>query len=357
MTTASHKPAVPSQIKRVTGAWTGVLRDWLDQQNQPAPQLRAALARYAGDDRVPVPVWRQLLAQGLALAPEQGAPELDVGAVVQPSHLGVLGYLVLASETLGDAMVAYQRYERLFYGVSLADIELRQQEAEIRWPATSEPLGQQADGVAIAALVTFLRRQLHASPPPTAIAFRGRVTDSQARAYEVFFGCPVRFGDSHVRVCFPLESLQLSMPRRDPTLRRLLDRQAQALLRALPADAPMAAQLQPVLLRLLATGEPTLARAARSLHMAPRTLQRRLASQGLSWQQWLDRSREQLARDYLKDPGLSLTDIALLLGFSEQSAFTRAYRRWTGGSPGKDRASLAGVSHCGASHPAPSFTD
>ena len=73
------------------------------------------------------------------------------------------------------------------------------------------------------------------------------------------------------------------------------------------------------------------------MHMSPRTLQRRLARYQLSWQQWLDRNREQLARQYLDDTSLTLTDIALLLGFSEQSAFTRAYRRWTGNSHGRER--------------------
>jgi AraC-like DNA-binding protein len=91
------------------------------------------------------------------------------------------------------------------------------------------------------------------------------------------------------------------------------------------------------LLRLLADGEATLGRAASVLHLAPRTLQRRLAKHGLSWQQWLDRNREQLARQYLQDPGLGLSDIALLLGFSEQSAFNRAFRRWVGVSPGRYR--------------------
>ncbi|TVP53980.1 MAG: AraC family transcriptional regulator [Halomonadaceae bacterium] len=326
-----------TQVMRVTGAWTGLLSEWLRQQGLPQHPLQAALARYAGDDKVPIPVWRDLLAQGLATAPGQCAPELAVGALVQPAHLGVLGYLVLASDTLGDAMLAYQRYERLFYGVNLATIDLSGTDAEIRWPAAEQALGQQADGVAIAALVTFLRRQLHNPPPPTRVTFRGVVSDQAAAAYRSFFGCPVLFGDSHVRVQFPLASLQLTMPRRDPTLHTLLDRQAQALLRALPASTPMETQLQQALLRLLAAGEPTLVKAAEQLHMAPRTLQRRLAGHGLSWQQWLDNSREQLARNYLADPGLSLNDVALLLGYSEQSAFNRAYRRWRGRSPGRDR--------------------
>lgn len=330
-----------ARVIRVTGAWTGLLTDWLDREGLDAGPLRMVLARWASRDNVPVPVWRDMLARGLALVPDRVAPELGVGACVLPGHVGVLGYLVLASDTLGEAMLAYQRYETLFYGASLAEIEVVGDQAEMRWPSSDNELGQQADGVAIAALVTFMRRQIDQPPPPSAVSFLEKVDAETAQAYEAFFGCPVTWNDSHVRVRFPLHYLGLPMPRRDPTLRELLDRQARALLRALPESSGQSSntdrQLQQVLLKLLADGEPTLARAASAMHMSPRTLQRRLARHQLSWQQWLDRSREQLARQYLADPSLTLTDIALLLGFSEQSAFTRAYRRWSGNSPGRER--------------------
>ncbi|MDI9244164.1 AraC family transcriptional regulator [Marinobacter sp. CHS3-4] len=322
---------------RVTGAWTGLLADWLDQQQLEAESLRLELDRWSDQDNVPVEVWRRLLAQGLALRPEQPAPELAVGACVTPSHVGVLGYLVLATDTLGEAMLAYQRYETLFYGTSLAQIDVGEEDAEIRWPPSDNELGQQADGVAIAALVTFLRRQIDEPPPPSAISFLHSVDADSAEAYEAFFGCPVTWQDSHVRVRFPLRYLDLPMPRRDPTLRRLLDRQARAMLQALPQSSEADRRMQRVVLRMLSDGEPTLAKVARAMHMSPRTLQRRLSRHGLSWQQWLDRSREQLAHQYLEDPSLTLADVALLLGYSEQSAFNRAYKRWTGRSPGRDR--------------------
>ncbi|GAA3966068.1 helix-turn-helix domain-containing protein [Allohahella marinimesophila] len=326
-----------AQVMRVTGAWTGLLRDWLDEEHFDALDLRSALARWSREDNVPVPVWRELIERGVALATGNPAAELSIGACVTPAHVGVLGYLVLASDTLGEAMLAYQRYERLFYGVSIAELEAIDDVIEIRWPPDSSGLGQLGDGVAIAALLTFLQRQMDKPPPISAVSFRGSVDALTASAYETFFGCPVTFEDTYVRVRFPQTYLSISMPRRDPTLRRLLDRQAQALLRALPGSSEVERILQQILLRLLADGEPTLNRAAKAMHMSPRTLQRRLSQHGLSWQQWLDRSREQLAEQYLADPGLSLSDIALLLGFSEQSAFTRAFRRWSGLSPGRFR--------------------
>ena len=71
-----------------------------------------------------------------------------------------------------------------------------------------------------------------------------------------------------------------------------------------------------------------------------RTLQRRLTQRQLTWRELLDRTREQLARHYLADRSLTLGDIALLLGFSEHSAFSRAYRRWTGTTPARTRKQM-----------------
>ncbi|SFL85276.1 helix-turn-helix domain-containing protein [Marinobacter zhejiangensis] len=327
-------------VIRVTGAWVGLLMDWLDREGLEAKALRVAVERWSSEETVPVPVWRNLLDQAVELAPGHLAPELAIGRGVMPGHVGALGYLALASDTLGEAMLAYQRYENLFYGVNLAQVSVEGSEVEIRWPREGNELGQRADGVGIAALVTFMRRQLDNPPPPSSISFMEGVAPGAAMAYEQFFECPVRWHDSHVRVRFPVSYLTQPMLSRDPALRVLLDRQAQALVRALPSDSAMDRQLQQVLLRLLAEGEPTLARASAAMHMSPRTLQRRLAGHGLSWQQWLDRSREQLASQYLQDPALSLSDVALLLGFSEQSAFTRAFRRWTATSPGRFRQSV-----------------
>lgn len=324
-------------LMRVTGAWTGLLQDWLDTKRLAAPELRAVLARWRNQETVPIPIWRELLSRGLLLAGDQDAPELAVGAGVNPSHVGVLGYLVMASDTLGEAIFAYQRYERLLYGVSLAEVEVFKDEAEIRWPCIEPELGQQADGVSIAALISFLRRQLQNPPPPSRISFRGALTAQAHTAYQHFFNCPVVTEDSHVRVRFPVAQLNLTLPTRDPMLRELLDRQAQAMLRVLPVETELDQSLHQLLPKLLSDGRSSLEEAAERLHMSPRTLQRRLAARGLSWQAWLDRSREELALHYLQDPGLNLSDTALLLGFSEQSAFTRAYRRWTGTTPGRAR--------------------
>ena len=131
---------VVNGLMRVTGAWTGLLTDWLDREGLTAPRLRAQLARFAPDDVVPLPAWREALAQAAALRPGVPALGLQIGAGVQPRHLGVLGYLVAASDNLGEAMRVYLAYERLFYGANLALVSRRGDEVEIAWhsPAVAE---------------------------------------------------------------------------------------------------------------------------------------------------------------------------------------------------------------------------
>jgi AraC-like DNA-binding protein len=321
-----------SVLMRVTGAWTRLLTDWLDAQHLQALSVRSLLARYAPDDVVPLPVWREALRQAVALRPDLVAPGLAIGAGILPHHVGVLGYLVLASDNLAEAMRAYQRYERLFYGVDLAEVCLHGNEVEIRWPA-DDTTGDLADETAIAALVTFLRKQIDNPPPPTHVAFVFQASPERAQACEAFFECPVTFGASHTSVCFPIAYLSIPMPHREPGLRALLDRQARALLDALPDPNAFDKAVQQTLVRMLPDGDASVDKVAAALHQSTRTLQRRLADSGMTWQQLLDRTREQLARQYLRDRNLSLAEIALLLGYSEQSAFTRSFKRWTGRTP------------------------
>lgn len=317
-------------IHRVTGSWTQLLIHWLDTEQLAAPDIRRQLATFAADDAVPIQHWQQCLTQAALLRPQQTHIGLTIGAAIQPSHMGVLGYLVVASSTLGEAMLTYQRYERLFYGVDLAEITSTADAVEIRWREAG--VGTLADEVAIAALVTFVKRQLAEAGHPLQVGFAHGYAHG-SRALEDFFQCPVDLNAPYVYVRFPLTLLTQPLRHADPALRALLDRQAQALLQALPESDEFHRKIQHTLLKHLPDGQISLERLAKDLHQSPRTLQRRLAARGLTWQQLLDRTRRELAQQYLQDPALSLSEIAMLLGYSEQSAFSRAYRRWTQNAP------------------------
>jgi AraC-like DNA-binding protein len=103
----------------------------------------------------------------------------------------------------------------------------------------------------------------------------------------------------------------------------------------------VATRCQASLLEQLSSGELSEEQMAQRLHMSRRTLQRKLAEAQTTYQKLLEDTRRDLALRYLEDPRHSITDITFLLGFSQQSAFTRAFRRWTGMSPTDYRAAHA----------------
>lgn len=325
---------------KINGAWTQILSDWLDQQNLIAPQLRSQLDSLSATDQISVARWQALLQQAVALRPNAVAPGLAIGSLVQPRHVGMLGYLVLSCSTLGDALLAYHRYESLFYGDQLAQVHSDGAQIQIAWPQIAST-GTLADSVSISALIRFLTRLVAELPPPTAVEFVfAEPNTADCAAFNAFFRCPVHFGCRHTRITFPTHLMQIPLRHSDSGLRELLNRQADALLHARPNSAPFERSLQQLLARLLPEGRGNLPAMASAMHLSERTLQRRLAQRQLTWRTLLDNTRATLAEDYLADGSLSLADIALLLGFSEHSAFSRAYQRWTGKTPGRARRQL-----------------
>ena len=151
--------------------------------------------------------------------------------------------------------------------------------------------------------------------------------------YQQFVQCPIAFDQPQLELHFPVDYLRLSVTNSDPALKQLLEQQAQTLLSVLPQQVDFFDRLQQAMVKSVQGGEPTLETVARSLAMSRRTLHRRLQERGLVFKELLKAIRYQLARQYLAERHLTLAEIALLLGYSEQSAFSRAFRHWSGTTP------------------------
>ena len=165
---------------RVNGSYVRVLLDWLDQYQLSAPTLRAAVSRLAPGEQVPLIQWLDLLRRAYAVHPGDGRG-LEIGACISPDHVGVLGYLVQASDNLGQALYAYQRFESLFYGIRMAEVVIRGDEAEIGWPVYGGlSLGLLVDETAISALISFLRKIVPDAPNPAEGAFSSPTPDHPA---------------------------------------------------------------------------------------------------------------------------------------------------------------------------------
>ncbi|MFO0658260.1 MAG: helix-turn-helix transcriptional regulator [Polyangiaceae bacterium] len=125
-------------------------------------------------------------------------------------------------------------------------------------------------------------------------------------------------------------------------LSRVIERHAEALLLSLPElSSGVADRVRQALANGLSDGGVTLAEVAKRLKMSERSLQRKLASEGVSFDALLDEIRRDLALRYLSDRNIAIAEVAFLLGYSEPSPFHRAFKRWTGTTPSEARRARA----------------
>jgi AraC-like DNA-binding protein len=149
----------------------------------------------------------------------------------------------------------------------------------------------------------------------------------------------VRFAQADTAVVFRPDDLALPLPKADERLGAFLRDMANEALRERGAgEASPLDTLREIIARELQRGVPSLKIAARSMATSERTLRRRLEASGTSFRVLLDETRARLAREYVRDERLPLSEVAFMLGFSEPSAFHRAFKRWTGTTPSLFRA-------------------
>lgn len=321
----------------IPGTYVRMLFDFLDEQGvaaemllaEPAPLLDGAEPFYT------VLHWRTLLERS-ALRLQDPALGLRVGATITPIHLGALGYVLLASSEISEALERYVRYQRLIHDVSSVRWRMDDEVLQLEWSAESRKVGLLVNQCGLAALVQFARNITGTDVSPIAVHFI-EPEPADLTPYWALFRCPLRFGAVATRIDFAAEILALPLRQPDPALVAMLEHQVQRHLAAMPQLDDFAQQVRRCIAGRLFRGVPPLDGIANDLHISGRTLRRKLMQEGWTYRELLDETRLQAAYEYLRDIHLGLPEVALLLGYSEQSAFNRAFLRWTGYAPGSWR--------------------
>jgi len=323
----------------VSAALAELLVQFLAEQGLADAALHRELAAFEGQQRMPVEVWWSLLER-IAVLHGQPATGIAIGRLARPHHVGVLGYLAMSCATLGQALQRFQRFQPLLHNLTPTLAAQKGSDFELSWDPSYGRSRRLSDEVLVSAMLT-LARQLtgRADLRLRSVEFPGPAP-SEVAVYEQQLECAVRFEARALAVLLPLDALALPINTRDPHLMALLEQQAEALLRAAPQPDALLSALQNVIVAALQDGEPSFEQIAAKLEIPTRSLYRRLQERGLTYKGLLNDTRLQLARAYLADAKLRLPEIALLLGYSEQSAFTRAFKSWTGLAPLRYRKSL-----------------
>lgn len=261
---------------------------------------------------------------------------LQLGACVHPSHLGALGYAFLASSSLRTAFYRVQRFVHMVHGRLVATIDESPGHMRLSWELLAYyPYPHQFAESRLAGALTMARMNFGDELRPVRVSLT-REHPGNLTPWEEFFGCSVSFASEKDSITFAEGDMRrlLTTSNRDlVTLHEeMMERQSQ------PADrSGLFNRARATIVEELPTGRITEAQLAARLHMSPRTLRRRLREHGQTFRSVLAEVRKDLAQRYVRQPDYRMTEIAFLLGFSDSSAFSRAYRDWFGESPSMTR--------------------
>ncbi|HXU18325.1 MAG TPA: AraC family transcriptional regulator ligand-binding domain-containing protein [Terriglobales bacterium] len=240
----------------------------------------------------------------------------------------LLDYLIVTCETVGEGMHQLARYLRL--SEAPFSVEIRDEEDPIRIVY----LGIKDSFLAefeVALTIFHLRGETESSFHAEYVSFTHDPGD--VAEIEPSLGCPVRTKAAWLGLVVSPATWQLPLRRRDPVLHSVLRRNADELASRLADEDAVVHDLRRMLTNRLRQGDSDIATVARSMASSVRSLQRRLAAAGTSYQEVLDGTRREAADQYLSDVALSTSEVAYLLGYSEPAAFHRAFKRWHGSTP------------------------
>lgn len=255
---------------------------------------------------------------------------LAIADAIPAGAFGIVEYVCRTAPTVREALLQWVRYLNLLDDAVVVGLAIEGDRACLRVEVESEAPAPGAHELCFA-LVAQRVRQLSALPfRVTSVEFVHRAGDPAA--YRAWFDAPVVFGAPQNQLVFPAAALDANLISSDPALLAILTRAADELQARAPADPSLQAQVARVLRDSLRADEGHVEHIAKRLGLTPRSLQRRLKDEGTSFNLVREQVRRDLTQRYLADK-LSISEISFLLGFSEPSAFFRAFKRWTGMTP------------------------
>ena len=332
---------------------TGLLTAFMQDRNMCAPEVLQVLSFEKGKAAVTYQQWWN----ALALLREISNIEhigLELGKCFTPEYSGIVGYLSLSAANLKEAATHFEHFHQLLAGGTGVKIERRGDTICCQWLPAYCSANKDSDETLISALVSFARLVTkNNNLSPSAIGFM-HPQPSNISQYNDFFGCEIIFDCSALFIEVPIALGDTLSTTSNPTLGAILLQQAQSMLDVLPTSSnDIIANVRQCILDTLSA--PTLAvptlpalilpspalspleltqdTVAIHLGISSRTLHRKLAEKNMRFSTLLQEIRYQLAKQYLDKGELSISSVAHTLGYSEQSAFTRAFKNWSGMTP------------------------
>ncbi len=334
-------------VRKVTATWARQVADLLTDRGQPADLIlrEVGLARA----QIAAPDARIAFAKHVALI-EAAAEHLNdpcfglhFGASLDPLDAGAIAYLAANSPTLGEGLKNFATYLVTASEGARARLEPEGRQTRLIVEITDPKVArdQQFYEFALAAALNICRFIVGRRIAPDTVELM-HLRKTHLGEFRKYFDAPVVFGAGHYAVTLDQSLLATPCRSADPRLFRIVKAHCDELLKKSRQAKDLREEVEYLVGSLLPTGTATTAHVASTLGLSERTLSRRLAEQGATFREIIEAQRRRAAFRYLSDPAVRPTQVAYLLGYSEPSAFSHAFRRWTGQSPVEYRAKSVG---------------
>jgi len=306
----------------------------------PAPLFKAAgieLEQTSGDGiRYPVESMQQLWRMAVKASADP-CFGFVAGEQLQPAALHGLGFSWLASDTLRDALQRLVRFSRLISTAANIELEDSKDSAELLLmpPAGIKDFVPASIDAGLTGFLHMCRITAGNEINPSRVALN-RNKPACAKKVEAFFRCPVQYDADSYSLCFSKQLLDAPLVNANHELARINDQAVIDYLARFDRDS-ITMQVRSSIIERLHDGTPNQETIADSLHVSLRSLQRMLNKEETNYKTLLESTRQELALHYIRETYRSLGEITYLLGFSEPSNFTRAFKRWTGKTPAEYR--------------------
>lgn len=274
-----------------------------------------------------------LLEQMAALDRDPKTLPLRTGASMRCDEYGALGLAMKSALTLRGTYERAIRYAIVLTSVAGYELERTPEGAYMHLRRSGERrLGMRLSNEATIASIATIAREVSTQPLRLLGVFFQHPSPG-GEEHRNFFGCPAYFDAPRDALWLSNDMLDTPNQVGDEGISRFFDAHLREEIQKWQAPPTLEQEVKSYVSRVLSEGVPTISETAQKLAMSGRTLQRRLSENGTSYQHLVDEARRQLAETLISDTDYSLADIAFMSGFSEQSAFSRAFKRWKGQSP------------------------
>jgi len=265
---------------------------------------------------------------------------LAIGQHVRPTTFHALGYAWLASATLLGAFKRLERYGQIVSTADIITVAPNDNSYSLIFDHRDENVVARPIGIDcfFMALITMCRWMSEPDVAPLEVHLKHDAAGREGE-YVAAFGAPVDFAAEQNCLIFDRETVERPVSGSNVELASINDRLAENYLATLE-PATVTRHVRELLMQLLPSGDASQDRVASRLNRSCSSLQRDLRAEGTSFRDVREETRQRLAKGYVQHGEISLQEIAFLLGFSDQSNFSRAFRRWTGRSPKDWRDSL-----------------